>query len=129
MPAPASYDYAYIRVVPRVEREEFLNAGIILFARTARFLDARLCFDEQRFSFLFPIVDVKEIRRHLDLFPVVARGGANAGPIGKLDMAERFHWLVSPRSSVVQVSQVHCGVSDDPAAALDHLVKALRGEG
>ncbi|HXT35070.1 MAG TPA: DUF3037 domain-containing protein [Chloroflexota bacterium] len=124
MPAN-NFDYAVIRVVPRVDRGEFLNAGVILFCRVQRFLAAVVELDETRLAALAPDADQVEIRRHLDLIPAICRGGPGSGPIGALSQTERFHWLVSPRSSVIQTSPVHCGLSDDPEAALRDLVARL----
>ncbi len=121
--AYASYDYAVVRVVPCVERGEFLNAGVILFCRTARFLDARVELDRNRLAALAPAAfDVERVEAALALIPAIARG---AGPIGLLPLADRFHWLTSPRSTVLQVSPVHCGCCADPAAALEHLMERM----
>lgn len=125
MPAPSSYDYALIRVVPRVERGEFINAGAIVFCRTARYLAAAVELDEARLAALAPGLDAGEVRRHLDLIPLICRGGRAAGPIGALSLAERFHWLVAPRSTLIQTSPVHCGLCDDPAAVLPHLLETM----
>jgi hypothetical protein len=125
MPALSSYDYAVVRVVPRVERGEFVNAGVILFCRTRRFLDARIALDPTRVLALDPKADMVEIERHLALVPRLCRGGREAGPIGQLSQAERWHWLVAPRSTVIQTGPAHCGLCDDPAAALDRLVAAM----
>jgi hypothetical protein len=124
MPAN-SFDYALIRVVPRVERGEFVNAGVILFCRAQRFLAASIELDEDRLAALAPDADRVEIRRHLDLIPTICRGGPGSGPIGALSQAERFHWLVSPRSSVIQTSPVHCGLADNPESALSELLTRL----
>jgi len=120
-----NFDYAVIRVVPRVDRGEFLNAGVILFCRPQRFLAAVVELDEARLAALAPGADLVEIQRHLDLIPAICRGGAGSGPIGALSQAERFHWLVSPRSSVIQTSPVHCGLADDLEAALRDVVARL----
>lgn len=125
MPERNSFDYAIVRVVPHVEREEFVNVGVILFCRTQHFLDARIHLDVERLTALCPDLDVEEVREHLNLIPRIAAGGADAGPIGQLDQAERFHWLVSPRSTIVQVSPVHCGLCVDPEEALDDLFEVL----
>src|SRR5919197_3045954 len=101
MPARSSFDYAVVRVVPHVERGEFVNAGVILFCRTRRFLDARIELDTKRLTALAPLVDIKAIERHLALIPLVCKGGPEAGPIGQLPLAERFHWLVAPRSAMI----------------------------
>jgi hypothetical protein len=125
MPAPSPFDYAIVRVVPNVEREEFMNVGVILFCRTRRFLDARIKLDTERLAALFPRLDMALVQAHLDLIPHICAGGAGAGPLGQLGQAERFHWLVSPRSTTIQVSPVHCGLCVDPQAALDNLFKRL----
>ena len=123
MPALSSYEYAYIRVVPRVERGEFLNAGVILFCRTRRFLAAALAFDPHRLAVIAPDLDGAIVQMHLDLIPRICAG---EGPIGQLGQAEAFHWLVHPHSTVIQTSEVHTGVGADPAAELERLVKGLR---
>src|SRR5690242_19646970 len=99
MPALSSYDYAIVHVVPCVERGEYINAGVILFCRTRRFLDALISLDTQRLMALFPTVDIDAVRNHLDIIPLVCVGSEEAGPIGQLSQSERFHWLVSPRST------------------------------
>jgi hypothetical protein len=125
MPAQSSYDYGVVRVVPRVERGEFVNAGVTLYCRTRRFLAARIELDIPRLLALDPAVDLAEVERHLAVFPLVAAGGAGAGPIGALPQPDRFHWLIAPRSAIIQVSDVHAGMSDDPAAALEELMDLL----
>lgn len=125
MPALSSYDYAIVRVVPCVERGEYINVGIILFCRTRRFLGALISLDPQRLMALFPTIDIDAVRNHLDIIPLVCTGSAEAGPISQLSQSERFHWLVSPRSTIIQPSPVHCGLCSDPAAALEHLLKTM----
>ncbi len=125
MPELASYDYAVIRVVPRVEREEFANVGVIMFCRTQRYLGARVELHRARLAALSPDTDPDEIERHLAVIPAICAGGDRSGAIGALSLAERFHWLVAPRSTVVQTSRVHCGLCGDPAATLDHLMENL----
>src|SRR5690349_8523785 len=110
MPAPSSFDYAIIRVVPRVEREEFINAGVILFCRPRRFLEARVELDRERLAALAPDLDPDLVQRYLEIFPRVAAGGPETGPIGQLPLAERFHWLTAPRSTIIQPSPVHAGL-------------------
>lgn len=119
---PNSFDYAIVRVVPYVEREEFINVGIILFCRTQRFLGARIELDRQRLAALAPDCDATKLQRHLDLIPRICTG---AGPIGQLDQADRFHWLVAPRSTMIQTSPVHSGVCADPAQTLEHLLEKM----
>ena len=125
MPALNSYDYAIVRVVPCVERGEYINAGVILFCRTRRFLDALIYLDIPRLTTLYPAVDLDMVQRHLDIIPLVCAGSADAGPIGQLSQSERFHWLVSPRSTIIQTSPAHSGLSTDPAATLEHLLKTM----
>jgi len=125
VPEPSSFDYAIVRVVPHVERGECLNAGVILFCRTREFLGARIHLDPARLHALCPGADADAISAHLESFAAVAAGGERAGPIGKLSPSERFHWLTSPRSTVVQVGEVHSGLSDDPARSLDELFDRL----
>jgi hypothetical protein len=125
VPAPCSYDYAIIRVVPDVARGEYLNAGVILFARTRGVLLARVWLDEERLAALSPTADVAAIRAHLASIQRICAGGPEAGPHGHLSPSERFHWLVSPRSTVIQVSPVHTGLCDDPTAEADRLFERL----
>jgi len=125
MRAQSSYDYAIVRVVPRVERGEFVNAGVILFCRTRRFLGARIELDAGRLAVLAPQIDITILSQHLAAIPLVCAGGVEAGPIGLLPLADRFHWLVAPRSAMIQTSPVHSGLCDAPEAALGHLLDAL----
>ena len=125
MPARSCCDYAVIRVVPRVEREEFINVGVILFCRPRRFLAAEVAVDEARLAALWPALNLAEVREELEAIPVVCRGGAAAGPIGELSQAERWHWLVSPRSTVIQTSPAHAVISDDPPATLARLMRTM----
>jgi hypothetical protein len=125
VPAPASFDYAIVRVVPRVEREEFVNAGVILFCLERDFLDARVELDRARLRALAPDADLALVEEHLAAIPRVAAGGEGSGPIGKLSRRERFHWLVAPRSTIIQVSPVHSGLCEDPARALERLVERM----
>lgn len=123
MPALTSFDYAIVRVVPRVEREEFINAGVILFCRTRRFLDSRLELDAPRLAALAPHLDAAEVERHLAIIPLLCAGDPLAGPIAGLSLAERFHWLVAPRSTIIQTSAVHTGLCADPTTTLNHLLQ------
>lgn len=127
MPERNSFEYAVIRIVPHVEREEFINAGVILFCRAKKFLDARIHLDVARLAVLAPDFDVNEAQAHLDLIPCICVGGAVAGELAGLDQEERYFWLVSPRSTVVQVSPAHSGMCDDPRAELEKLFKQLVG--
>ncbi|HVY47973.1 MAG TPA: DUF3037 domain-containing protein [Minicystis sp.] len=125
MPARCAFEYAVVRVVPRVERDEFVNAGVVLFADAAAFLAARIELDEARLLAIAPGADAELARRHLDALARVCEGGPGAGPIGRLSPRERFRWIVAPRSTIVQTSPPHAGLCDDPARALDRLVSEL----
>ena len=120
MPTLHLYDYAVIRVVPRIERGEFVNAGVLLSCPTLKFLEARIELDEARLLALCRDVDTDLVRTHLVTIPAICAGGAAAGPIGRLTQRERFHWLTAPRSDVLQSSPVHSGLGD-PARALEEL--------
>jgi len=127
VPAPNVFEYAVVRVVPRVEREEFINAGVVLCCLARRFLAARLALDRARLTALAPWLDADdadEVQQHLDLIPLVCAGDAAAGAIGALPLARRFDWLVAPRSTIVQSSPVHAGLCRDPLAQLDRLFDA-----
>jgi hypothetical protein len=125
MPVSSSYDYALVHLVPSVERGEFINVGVILFCRTRRFLGALMHLDEQRALALAPQLDLQAVQQHLDAIPLICAGGKEAGCIGQLSQSERFHWLVSPRSTIIQTSPVHSGLCDDPQAALRHLFQTM----
>jgi hypothetical protein len=120
-----TYDYAIVRVVPRVERGEQINVGVILSCVDADFLDARIELDEARLLALDPSPDLDAIREGLATIAAVCAGGANAGPIGALPQRGRFRWLVSPRSTVIQMSPVHTGRTTDPPAALERLLETM----
>jgi hypothetical protein len=123
--AEYTYDYAVIRVVPRVERGEQINAGVILSCPDLDFLDARIALDEAAVLALDPQADLDALHANLSTIPLVCRGGPEAGPIGELPPRGRFRWLVSPRSTIVQPSPVHTGRTSDPAACLDRLLESL----
>ncbi len=113
------YEWATIRVVPRVHAEQFINAGVILHARQAHFLEARMGAQwEERLKQLAPELDRERVRRHLDSYVRIGRGGEASGPIGFLPPSERFHWLVQPRSGIIQTSSPHPGRCHDPSEAL-----------
>jgi hypothetical protein len=116
------FEYAILRVVPRVEREEFINAGVILYCRSRGFLAAEIALDRDRLRALDPALDLDDVERALALIPRICAGDAGAGPIAALDQAERFRWLSAPRSTVTQVSPVHAGLCDDPAETLEQLM-------
>jgi hypothetical protein len=125
VPEPRAFDYAIVRVVPRVERGEFLNAGVILFCSTAAYLAARIELNRERLTAMAPSIDCALIESHLEAIPRVCHGGPEAGPIGELPQRARFHWLVAPRSTVIQMSPVHSGVHHDLDAALSLLMEKL----
>jgi hypothetical protein len=125
VPEPNSFDYSIVRVVPRVERGEQINAGILLYCRGRDFLGARIELDRERLRALAPELDADLVESHLQSILRISEGGVEAGPIGQLSQAERFHWLVSPRSTVIQLSPVHSGICDEPAETLEHLMDVL----
>jgi hypothetical protein len=120
-----TYDYAIVRVVPRVERGEFVNAGIILSCDIERILRARIELDEAALRALDAGVDLELVRSTLDSIPTICAGGPAAGDIGRLSPRERFHWLVAPKSTIVQTSPVHTGQCTDLEAALEHLMLTM----
>lgn len=122
MRAPCSYDYAIIRVVPRVEREEFINVGVIVSCPALEYLAARIELDEERLRALAPDIDVELVREHLASIPAICGG---SGPIGRLAPRERFHWLVAPRSTIIQTSPVHTGRTDEPSRVLEELLRKM----
>ena len=128
MRAPRNaFQYAIVRVVPRVDRGESFNAGVVLLCRQRDFIGARTALDQRRLAVLAPGVDAVTVETHLQAIERIARGDPDGGPIARLSPAERFHWLVSPSSTIIQPSAVHTGLTDDPAAELDHLFAALVG--
>ena len=125
MPAEHTYDYAIIRVVPRVDRGELINVGVILSCPAVDFLEARIALDTPRLLALDPALDVEATRANLEMIPRVCAGGAQGGEIAALPQRSRFHWLVSPRSTIIQFSPVHTGQTDDPAKALERLMETM----
>jgi len=119
------YSYAIIRVVPRIERGERVNVGVVLFARQLGFLEAHVALDHDRLRALAQDVDVALVERHLRAFQAISAGVAGGGAIAALPASERFHWLTAPRSTVIQTSPVHVGCGDDPAATLADLMERL----
>jgi Fe-S-cluster formation regulator IscX/YfhJ len=119
------FEYALLRVVPRVERGEFINAGVVLYCQDARFLDARVHLDAERLRALDPDLDPGTVLRHLEVARLVCEGGPEAGAVGLLPPAQRFGWLVAPRSTVVQPSPVHTGFTDDPEEAIERLLRVM----
>lgn len=122
MPAKNTYDYAFIRVVPRVELGEFINVGVVLYCRTARFLATKIELDKEKLKTFAPHLDLAELEQHLTLLVDLCNG---AGPIGELGQAETFHWIVAPHSTIIQASPVHTGLCNDPTEALDQLMKTV----
>ena len=125
MPTLHLYDYAIVRVVPRPERGEFVNAGVALSCPTLRFLQATIDLDEPRLLAMCPGIDVPLVRDYLAAIPAICAGGSEAGPIGRLTQRERFHWVTATRSTIIQCSPVHTGQCAEPARALDHLVSTM----
>jgi hypothetical protein len=125
MRALRTYDYAIVRVVPRVERGEFVNVGIILSCDLERILQANIELDESALLAIDARVDLDLVRSALAVIPMICAGGEGAGDIGKMSARERFHWLVAPRSTIVQTSPVHTGQCADPDAALEHLMQTM----
>ena len=124
--APRSpYQYAIVRIVPRVERGECLNVGVVLLCRPLRFIGARTALDAARLAAFAPDLDVATVRPHLEAIEAIAAGDPRGGPIAALGQAERFHWLVAPSSTIIQPSAVHTGLTDDASAELERLVDAL----
>jgi len=121
----AAYDYAIVRVVPRVERGELVNIGVIVSCPARDYLQARIEIDAARLRALDATLDIDAIRRHAASIPAICAGGDAAGPIGRLTQRERFHWLVAPRSTIIQISPVHTGRCDEPTKVLEHLMTRL----
>ncbi len=121
----AAYFYAVLQVVPHVERGERFNAGVVLFSRARRFLGVRTSLDGRKLEALAPGCEGAILRRQLHAMEAVANGAAEGGPIARLDQAERFHWLTSPSSTMIQPAPVHTGLTDDPAATLERLFREL----
>ena len=121
----SSYDYAIIRVVPYVERGECLNVGVILYSPTRRFIGALIHFDQERLRALAPQLDFSALQQQLEHLVRVCNGKKSGGPIGQLSQSERFNWLISPRSTIIQTSPVHAGICADPQEELQGLLKKL----
>ncbi len=119
------FEYAVIRVVPRVEREEFLNAGIVMYCASQKFLKMLFDVNGDKLHSLCNKVDIEEVNKYLLAFEEICKGGPNAGPIGKLGVAERFRWLTATRSTVIQTSKVHPGFCKDPDETLSLLYNKL----
>ena len=125
MHAPSSFSYAIVRVVPHVEREEFINAGVVVFCDARDYLAAAVALDEARLLALAPEVDLPVVRRHLEAIPRICAGGVEGGPIGQLPRRERWHWLVAPRSTILQTSPAHTGLCERPEEELKRLVEQV----
>ena len=125
MRADCTYDYAIVRIVPRVERGERINVGVILSCVDADFLDARIEMDRTRLLALDPTLDIDAIEKGLASIPALCAGGPESGPIGLLPPRARFRWMVSPRSTIIQMSPVHTGRTGDPVAALERLLETM----
>ncbi|HEY0707214.1 MAG TPA: DUF3037 domain-containing protein [Polyangia bacterium] len=125
MPARVAYSYAILRVMPRVERDEFINAGAIVHCPERRYLGAAVALDESRLLQLFPGADLPAINRHLHAITALCAGDRTAGPLATLPVSERFHWAVAPRSTMVQPSPLHSGLTEDPAVALAHILDTM----
>ena len=125
MPNYATYDYAVIRVVPRVDRAEFVNVGVIVSCQRSDLLEARIEVNEQRLLALDPGLDLRAVREHLAAIPAICAGGETAGPIGRLSRRERFDWLTAPRSTMIQTSPVHSGRCRDPGEVIEHLLATM----
>lgn len=122
---PSPFEYVLLRVVPRVERGEFINAGVVLYCQEARFLEARVHLDHERLRALDPHLDPEAVLAHLDVACRVCAGGPGAGAVGLLPSVQRFGWLAAPRSTVVQPSPVHTGIANDPREAIERLLRVM----
>ena len=125
MPEKQLYEYAVIRVVPRVDREEFLNVGIILFCKKQSIIKCRYELNRDKLLHVFPELDIDEVEEYLESFQKICEGTEDAGPIGKLDLPSRFRWLTATRSTVVQTSKTHPGLCTDMDKNLEHLFEQL----
>lgn len=125
MPDAEAFQYALLRAMPSLPRGEALNVGVVLYSPRHRFLEARTLLDAERLRLLDPDIDLEAVRAHLTLIEQVAAGTPSAGPIAGLDRSERFGWITSPSSTVIQPSPVHTGICEDPAATLQHLFASL----
>ncbi len=119
------YDYVIIRVVPKVEREEFMNVGVILSCKEKKFLEARIDLNEDRLKLFNDEIDIEIVKNHLTAIEAIALGEESAGEIGRLSLMERFHWLSSPKSTIIQTSPVHSGYCANPSETLEHLVNLM----
>ena len=120
-----TYDYAIVRVVPKVERAEFVNVGVIVSCPRLDLLMAKIEVDERRLMSLDPTLDLESVRAHLAAIPTICAGGEQAGPIGRLSQRERFYWLVAPRSTIIQTSPTHTGSACDLEAVVERLLQTM----
>lgn len=125
MPDKQVFEYAIIRVVPKVEREEFINVGVILFSKKLKFLKTLYKVDEKRLKSLCETLDIEEVAQYLKAFQQISEGHPEGGPIAKLDQPSRFRWLTATRSTVVQASKVHPGFCNEPEKALERLFEQM----
>lgn len=124
-PSRSPFSYAVVRVVPDIEREEFVNAGLVLFCRSLRYLRARTALDPHRLEAMRGEADLPAISQQLALVERIADGDVSSGPLAAMSQSERFHWLTTPRSTAVQPGPIHGGMTDDPAATFEHLYMTL----
>jgi hypothetical protein len=125
VPAGNPFSYSVLRLVPRIERSERINVGVVLFSRPVEFLGARTALNEARALVLWPELDVESVRAHLAAVERIAAGDSAGGPIARLDQTARFHWLVAPSSTIIQPSESHTGICDEPEAELERLFRDL----
>jgi hypothetical protein len=125
MPERSPFQYTILRVVPRIERGECMNVGVVLFCRQRRFLGCRIELDEARLAAFAPDLDPAAVRPHLDAIALVVSGDPEAGALARLPPSDRFGWVAAPASTVIQPSEVHTGLSDDPERTLEHLFSSL----
>jgi len=125
MPEQHLFEYAVVRIVPKVEREEFFNVGVVLYCAKEKFLHVLFKLDEERLRAFCKKADIDELKEYLHAFERICKGGADAGPIGKLPPAERFRWLTATRSTVLQTSKVHPGLCEDATEMLHRLFEQL----
>jgi hypothetical protein len=119
------FEYAVIRVVPHVEREEFINVGVILYCKDLKYLNAIWKLDESLVRMVAPTIDLNEVHENLCAFDIIIKGGPQAGSIGQLEIGERFRWLTATRSTILQPSSVHPGYTSDPEKTLERLFSKL----
>jgi hypothetical protein len=125
VPAGNPFSYSVLRLVPRIERSERINVGVVLFSRPMEYLGARTALNEARALVLWPELDVESVRSHLAAVERIAAGDSAGGPIARLDQTARFHWLVAPSSTIIQPSESHTGICDEPEAELERLFREL----